>query len=211
MSTEARLQQLIEPIVTGLGLELFDLQYKGSVLTVLVDRPGDGRVDLEAVTAATRAVSRALDEADPVAGRYSLEVSSPGLERPLRTPAHFAGALGETVTVKTVPGHDGPRRLRGELVAVTPAPGPDGDAPAGADEASIDVRADDTGRLHTVALAEIERARTVFEWGPAPKPKAKPRTSKPGKAATRAEAAGPPAPDATTDVDGKDDKKVSAT
>src|SRR4051812_23545381 len=108
MTTPARLHQLIEPIVAGLGLELFDLHYTGSVLTVLVQRPVDADgsrpgVDLGALTTATRAVSRALDEADPIRGHYSLEVSSPGLERPLRTPAHFHGAVGETVSVKTTP------------------------------------------------------------------------------------------------------------
>jgi ribosome maturation factor RimP len=253
MTTPARLQQLIEPIVTGLGLELFDLQYTGSTLTVLLDRPappatgdeapadGPGRrpgLDLAAITRVTRAVSRALDEADPIAGRYSLEVSSAGLERPLRTPAHFVGAVGETISVKTVPGSDGPRRLRGRLVRAA-GPGNGG--------ASIDVRVDTPdGELHTVAYADIDKARTVFEWGPEPKP-AKPRPTKPGRragggAATRdtaapsgdagsglrddtapAPAAGHRGADAGTGTDGSatldepdamingDDKKVSAT
>jgi ribosome maturation factor RimP len=167
MSTSARLQELIEPIVKGLGLSLFDLQYSGGTLSVLIERRPDGPVpadpaarpgvDIGAITRVSRAVSRALDEADPISGQYRLEVSSPGLERPLRTPAHFAGAQGELVAVKTTAAHDGPRRLKGELVRA-----PDDDEP------SIDV--DVEGVVHTVPLAEIERARTVFEWGPDPKP-----------------------------------------
>jgi ribosome maturation factor RimP len=179
MTTPARLQGLIEPIVTGLGLELFDLQYTGSVLTVMVDRarPAEGGprpgVAMAEITAVSRALSRMLDEADPIAGHYSLEVSSPGLERPLRTPAHFAGAVGELISVKTVAAHDGPRRLRGELVRASAADD---------DDASIDVSLEDSGALHTVPYADIERARTVFVWGPEPKPsKPKPPKSRPAK------------------------------
>lgn len=179
MATPARLQELIEPIVTGLGLELFDLHFTGSTLSVVVDQrpsgerePGGGRsgVDLGALTKVTRAVSRALDEADPITGHYSLEVSSPGLERPLRTPAHFTGAVGEVITVKAVAGFDGPRRLRGELVR---ASGPDDD------EASVDVRDETSGDVVTVPYDAIEKARTVFEWGPPPKPERPGKGDKP--------------------------------
>ncbi len=84
---------------------------KAGVLQVTVDR--EGGVDLEALTDANRAVSTVLDELDPIPGRYSLEVSSPGIERPLRTPAHFAKAVGATVTVKTRPQVPGERTAAG--------------------------------------------------------------------------------------------------
>jgi ribosome maturation factor RimP len=183
MATPARLQQLIEPIVTGFDLELFDLHYTGSTLAVLVDRPRSGGgaapepghhgVDLDTITKVTRAVSRALDEADPIRGHYSLEVSSPGLERPLRTPAHFIGAVGELVTVKTRPDWDGPRRLRGELLR---ASGPEGSADA-IEEPSIDVQVE--GAVHTVPYDVIDKARTVFEWGPSGPAGKPPRPNKP--------------------------------
>ncbi len=67
--------------------------------------------------ACTRTISRALDEHDPIDGRYALEVGSPGLERPLRTPAHYAGAVGTTVKVKTTPGVEGERRVEGTITA----------------------------------------------------------------------------------------------
>ena len=88
---------------------------RSGVLLVTVDR--DGGVDLEALTEANRAVSVVLDELDPIPGRYTLEVSSPGVERTLRTPAHFVKAVGEQVTVKTRPQVPGERRLRGVLAA----------------------------------------------------------------------------------------------
>jgi ribosome maturation factor RimP len=102
----------------------------------------------------TRAVSEALDTDDPLPGRYTLEVSSPGLERKLRTPAHFAAALGKKVRVRTVAGTEGERRLEGELTA--------------ADDEGI-VLATPEGQRR-LAHGEVERARTVFEWGPTPPP-----------------------------------------
>ncbi|HVC68127.1 MAG TPA: ribosome maturation factor RimP [Acidimicrobiales bacterium] len=145
---------VLQPVVTGAGLELVDVEMKSGVLQVTVDR--EGGVDLEALTDANRSVSALLDEVDPIPGRYSLEVSSPGIERPLRTPAHFAKAIGSTVSVKTRPQVPGERRLRGTLVA--------------ADEdgftLDVDVDVDDDGRGPVqLAYADIDRARTVFVWG----------------------------------------------
>ena len=111
--------QALAPAVSELGLDLYDVDVSGSgrarILRVMVDR--EGGVDLEAIADATQAVSPLLD-APPldavIAGPYALEVSSPGLERPLRTPAHFARAVGETISVKTRPAddHGGPARAR---------------------------------------------------------------------------------------------------
>ncbi len=158
----------LQPIVESVGLELVDVERRPGVLAVTVDRQGG--VDLDALTTANRAVSRALDELDPIPGRYSLEVSSPGLERPLRTPAHFARAVGETITVKTRPQVTGERRRRGRLVAADDEgfeldPEPTEDA-AGSDGATT---ADGSAGIGTVRLSyrDVDRARTVFEWGSA--------------------------------------------
>ena len=90
----------LQPVVRAVGLELVDVELRSGVLLVTVDR--DGGVDLGALTDANRVVSSVLDELDPVPGRYTLEVSSPGVERTLRRSAHFVRAVGETVTVKTL-------------------------------------------------------------------------------------------------------------
>ncbi len=140
----------LQPVVAAADLELVDVETKSGVLQVTVDR--EGGVDLEALTAANRAVSAVLDELDPFPGRYSLEVSSPGIERPLRTPAHFAKAVGALVTVKTRPQVPGERRLRGTLLAS------DGEGFTLAVEGSDD----EPVRL---AYGDIDRARTVFVWG----------------------------------------------
>jgi len=171
-----RLDDIITPIVTDLGLELFDLEFTSSTVRVTIDKaPVDGEpvpIDLSDITAVTRAVSRALDEHDPIPERYSLEVSSPGLERPLRTPLHYERAVGQTVAVKTVPSSGLDRRLKGLLVrAGRVGAGGDPDGTGAADSIDLELEG---GEVRTVAYADIDKARTVFEWGPEPKP-AKPK------------------------------------
>jgi len=138
------------PVVAGEGLELVDVEFKSGVLQVTVDRAGG--VDLEALTDANRAISGLLDELDPLPGRYSLEVSSPGIERTLRKPEHFVKAIGSTVSVKTRPQVPGERRINGTLVS--------------ADAEGFTVAADgpdaDPVRL---GYHDVDRVRTVFVWG----------------------------------------------
>jgi ribosome maturation factor RimP len=143
------LYALLQPVVADARLELVDVEMKSGVLQVTVDR--EGGVDLEALTDANRAVSTVLDEVDPIPGRYSLEVSSPGVERPLRTPAHFAKATGATVTVKTRPQVPGDRRLRGTLV--------------GSDEAGFTLAVEGSDQPVRLAYSDVDRVRTVFVWG----------------------------------------------
>lgn len=143
---------LIEPVVTQAGADLVDVEFRSGVVLVTVDC--EGGVDLEVLTTVNRVVSELLDERDPIPGPYTLEVSSPGVERTLRTPAHFAKAVGETITVKTRPQVPGDRRLTGTLVV--------------ADANSLELETDQVaeGRIR-LAYSDIDRARTVFAWGPA--------------------------------------------
>jgi ribosome maturation factor RimP len=150
VSVVERVRTIVEPLLAERNVGLYDLELHGGAVRILVETG-----DLEVIEGLTKAISRALDEADPIESHYTLEVSSPGLERPLRTPAHYAGAVGTAVTVKTMPGTEGERRVRGVLVA--------------ADDTSFTVR-DDTGGERTLRYGEVERARTVFEWAAAPKP-----------------------------------------
>ena len=152
--------QALAPALSEQGLDLYDVEVSGSgrarILRVMVDR--EGGVDLEAIADATQAVSPLLD-APPldavIAGPYALEVSSPGLERPLRTPAHFARAVGETISVKRRAGDDhGAQRVRGVVTA--------------ADDDGFDLTLDDGG-AERIAYADVTQARTVFEWGNEPK------------------------------------------
>jgi ribosome maturation factor RimP len=181
MSVSQRVRDVVEPVVAAEGVDLFDLEQAGPVLRVTIDR--EGGVDIDAIARVTRAVIRALDEHDPIAGGYTLEVSSPGLERPLRTPAHFGWAVGRVVSVKTVPDHPVGRRLTGTLVA--------------ADDTGVTLATEDRpAEPVQLAYGDIEKARTVFDWGPAPKPGKGTRPPKAPKGA--AAAAGTPTTDPTT-------------
>jgi ribosome maturation factor RimP len=145
----------IEPVLADMGLELYDIELTTSgrarTLRVLVDR--EGGVDLDAITAATERVSPVIEAHEKLQGPFTLEVSSPGLERPLRRPEHFRRALADTVTVKTRDAAGGVRRLHGRLLDA----GDDG----------ITIETDDT--TERIPYDQITQARTVFEFGPAPK------------------------------------------
>lgn len=146
-------------------MEVVDVESGPRGLRVVVDRPGG--VELDALADATRAVSSALEAAQVAGprGSYNLEVSSPGVERVLRTPDHFRRFVGTTVAVKTRPGTPGDRRVKGRLVA--------------ADEAAIVVEAGggfDAGPRQ-LPYDQIERATTVLDWGPTAGPGGRPTSS----------------------------------
>jgi ribosome maturation factor RimP len=152
-------QALIAPVLADLGLELYDLEHAGGSLRVTIDR--EGGVDVDALAQATRLVSRELDRADPIPGAYTLEVSSPGLERTLRRPDHFRRAVGSTVSVRTHGRVEGERRAAGVLRS------------ADDDGIVVDVepeRPGDPVQPRRLTYDQIERARTTFAWGPTPKP-----------------------------------------
>ncbi|MDA8357164.1 MAG: ribosome maturation factor RimP [Actinomycetota bacterium] len=143
------LNAVLVGLLASRDLELVDVEIAAGTVKVTVDRPGG--VDLDSIAGAHRVISGALDELDPFPGRYTLEVSSPGVERRLRTPAHFARAVGEVVSVRTVPGVE-PRRARGRLARV--------------DEDGFVLEGDDVPGELKFCFADVERARTVFTWGP---------------------------------------------
>jgi ribosome maturation factor RimP len=184
VSTEG-IRGLVEPILASIGLELWDVEVAGDVVRILVERspdaggpsdvpglsgpppgppepsgpsdpsaPGRG-IDLDALSDASGVLSPVLDahpEAVP-AGRYQLEVSSPGIERTLRTPGQFRRYIGSEITVKTAEPVAGARRHRGRIVEVGAA--------------SIDLQPDaDPGALLRLRFDQMNRARTVMEWGP---------------------------------------------
>jgi ribosome maturation factor RimP len=151
------LHDVLRPLLAAYDLDLVDLEVRSGLVRVTVDR--EGGIDLDGLASATRTVSAALDGIDPLPGHYTLEVSSPGLERRLRTAEHFGRALGETVSVRTLPGAGEVRRAQGRLSVVDDA----GFVLEGPEIAEGSIR---------IAYDDVERARTVFEWGaePAPSP-----------------------------------------
>jgi ribosome maturation factor RimP len=146
-----------ETVLSSLGLELVDVEVVGSgrarTLRLTVDR--DGGIDLDALARANGPVADALDAVDALSGPYSLELSSPGVERPLRRPSDFRRFVGTTISVKSHDPVDDARRHRGLLVEV--------------DDNGVVLEVD--GQQRRISYDAIASARTVFEWGPAPKPK----------------------------------------
>ncbi|WP_314781685.1 ribosome maturation factor RimP [Actinomyces massiliensis] len=171
-----RLTELLTPVVEGAGAFLEGIRTtragKYSTVRVLVDLPdGPGELGLDALTEVSRAVSAALDEADPVKGRYTLEVSTPGAERELSTPRHFRRAVGHDVelTVEDTEDTGDTEDTEGaEEAGNTESTEGDG-AEAGltrltgtvaaADDDSVTLRID--GHERVVSLDDIRQARMV--------------------------------------------------
>jgi ribosome maturation factor RimP len=147
--TGDELARLLEPTVARLGYELADLEVrlggKGGLVRVFIDKP-EG-IDLEDCEKVSLAVSALLDVEDPVPGDYSLEVSSPGLDRKLTKVEHFQRFEGETVKVQMRFPIEGRRRFRGTLVS--------------SNDENIVVEVD--GESHSLPLKTIDTARLVPE------------------------------------------------
>ncbi len=188
-----RVTSLVAPIVTDLGLDLYDIEYTGGLVRIVVDtQPGGPTgVSLENIALITRLVSREFDHSDPIPGRYTLEVTSPGLERTLRLPRHFVREVGKTIAVRLSSALDGQRRIQGDLVS--------------ASEDTIVVRLADNAMTEvTIPLSIVERAKTVFQWGPTPKPGSTGAATKSKKSTSR------PTNEASDDDDTDTDMEVDA-
>jgi ribosome maturation factor RimP len=138
-------EALVRPVIEGEGLDLVDVTFGREsgrrILRVTVDR--EGGVDLDTISQISQKVSRRLDLEGFEPGPYALEVSTPGIERPLRRPQDFRRAVGERVQVRTEDGV-----LVGELRA--------------AEDEAIRIAAAEGERL--LSLAEIAAAKTVVDW-----------------------------------------------
>lgn len=171
MGPAEAIRDLLDPPLAAAGLELWDVEVTPHVVRVLVDRPGG--IDLDGLSAATAVVSPLLDERPELAppDRYELEVSSPGVERTLRTSEHRRRYVGQEVSVKTTAAVAGARRLQGTLLA--------------ADDATITVAPEGAAEPVVVPVELIARTRTVLAWGPAPKPGRRPAPVPPQPAKER--------------------------
>jgi ribosome maturation factor RimP len=113
--------ELLEPVVRNQGFELWELEYQArrasGFLRLYID--AEQGIDLEACEKVSRAVSALLDEADPIPVEYTLEVSSPGMDRVLRTTVHFTRFIGQRASVDMVLPVHGRRRFLGKLLAVS--------------------------------------------------------------------------------------------
>jgi|HubBroStandDraft_6_1064221.scaffolds.fasta_scaffold285827_2 ribosome maturation factor RimP len=171
-----RIRAALAPLLSAHGVDLVDLAWlterAGWTLRITIERPGStdggGGVTLADCSEVSRDASTILDVEDIIPHHYNLEVSSPGLDRPLRTPAEFARFAGKLAKVKLDgPTADGQKVLRGTLAA----------APEGQVAVVVD------GRRVEVPFASVVEAQLVFELTPQPK---KPRAQRQRGAASSA-------------------------
>jgi len=146
-----QLWDLLEPVVAGMGYELVEIEYNPSsrhgLLRLYIDH--DDGIQLDDCTDVSNQVSALLDVEDPIPGHYNLEVSSPGMDRPLRTIRDFERFTGEIVKLKTAMAIDGRRNFKGRLCGIH------------GDEISIEC----DGQQFNLSLASIEKARLVPDFG----------------------------------------------
>jgi len=145
-----KLNELLQPLVEDLGYEFVGLEYnsnpKHSLLRIYIDHEnGVGIDDCETVS---REVAALLDVKDPIRSNYNLEVSSPGLDRPLFTPAHYRQFAGCTAQVNLFAPQDGRRKFLGPIL--------------GADESSVSIEQD--GSEVTLEIGNIVKARLVPDY-----------------------------------------------
>lgn len=151
MSALEEVKDLAEAVARRRSLRLWDVHMGGrpgqAVVKVFVD--SDSGVDIDTVAEISEELSRGLDLKDPISGRYTLEVSTPGLERTLKEPDHYKLSVGRGVVVKTVsPLAGSSNRIEGVIRS------------AGDDAVTLDVAGDDL----VVPYESIKSARTIFEW-----------------------------------------------
>lgn len=146
--SEALIAQLIEPTVTALGLELWGVEHgkqgKFSVLRIYID--SDEGITIDDCERVSRQVSALLDVEDPINGEYTLEVSSPGIDRPLFTVPQFQRYIGELVNIRTRGPVQGRRKFKGTITEVVD------------DKVVITV----DGNSYTLPHADIEKASVVY-------------------------------------------------
>jgi ribosome maturation factor RimP len=147
------LRALIEPVVDEAGFELLDVKLarggKPWTLRITIDtRECDGRVPVDSCAAVSRELGSQLDVADAIEANYRLEVSSPGLDRPLTREKDFASACGREVQIETRQPISGRRRFRGVLIRFE------------GDVAAIEV----DGSEVEISFADVLKAKTVYQF-----------------------------------------------
>jgi ribosome maturation factor RimP len=145
-----KVSDIVEPVAEDFGLELVDVVYAAErgkkVLRVFVDKPGG--VTIDDLSALSREVSTLLDVQDVVPGSYSLEVSSPGLDRPLKREKDFIRFTGKRAKIKTIEPIDGRKNFRAAIIGVA--------------HGVVTIEDADSKRF-SIALANIDKANLIIE------------------------------------------------
>ncbi|MEA3404147.1 MAG: ribosome maturation factor RimP [Pseudomonadota bacterium] len=149
MTIEQKLEDLFKPAIESMGFELWAIEYmaagRHSTLRVFVDKLGG--INVDDCAAISRQLSAIMDVEDPISDRYMLEVSSPGLDRPLIKPEHFKRYEGKSVRVRAAIAILGRKKINGKLVKVT--------------DEQIEVEVE--GEIYEIPFDLIDKANLVVE------------------------------------------------
>lgn len=149
----AKVAELLEPHIERQGYELVSVEFRkgtrSSMLRLLVDKPGGG-ISLDDLEKLSPVLGDLLDVYDPIEGRYTLEVASPGLNRPLRKLEHFEAVRGKRVRIRTHQAHDGQKSFCGRLVSVGPG--------------GVDIEDESSRRTVTIGFNEIKGANFEYDF-----------------------------------------------
>ena len=147
----SRVKELILPAVESRGVKIWDVEYVKEagemILRITIDKE-NGNVDIDDCEGVHRAIDPLLDEADPVPVSYRLEVSSPGLERVLRTPEHLDYGVGKKIEVKLFRAVDGAKNYVGTLLS----------------HSGNDIEIDTGDGIKEISHSDISRINTVFDF-----------------------------------------------
>jgi ribosome maturation factor RimP len=147
---QTHLWELFEPVVKGMGFDLIEIEHfpnpKHGVLRLYIDK--EGGVNVDDCSTVSRQISALIDVEDPVSGQYNLEISSPGVDRPLRRLVDFQRFTGSLVKLKTVMPLEGQRNFKGRLLE--------------ASEETLVIETDD--EEISLPMSTIDKARIVPEY-----------------------------------------------
>lgn len=143
---EHKLIRIVEPVIKDMGFHLVMLEFKGGVLQILAEDPRTGNLSLDDCTAINKMLSPLLEVEDPIPGAYTLEISSPGIDRPLMKAEDFAKFAGYDAKVELDESMDGQRRFRGKIMGV--------------DEEFVTLLVDKVE--HRLEIAAMKKARLVL-------------------------------------------------
>jgi ribosome maturation factor RimP len=149
----SQLIELVEPVCADSGFELVDLLYQreqgGWIVRIFIDRDGDA-ISFDDCEQVSRELSAMFDVEDPIPSAYSLEVSSPGVERPLRTAAHFRQFVGQIAKVALDVGVEGRRNFKGIV--------------DGFDDENQNILMRVDGKSYALPLSDLRSAKLVVDW-----------------------------------------------
>lgn len=150
MTLEEKIENLLKPTIKSMGVDFWGCEYlpagKNSTLRIFIDK--ENGVTVDDCKHVSRQVSAIMDVEDPISSAYLLEVSSPGMDRPLMKPEHFVSYKGEELQVRTSSSVMGRKRFKGLMVGVN--------------EEGIDVEVD--GEVYEIPYAVIDKANLVAKF-----------------------------------------------